>query len=159
MDEITSLNNLKLKHMSVVYNKETGSLEYNRKLQPGPGDSMYGLEVCKSLHLPDDFLQMAYEIREKRKPFYKPVSGYDCSHFNQKKVVGKCEKCGKVPATEVHHLQHQKYADENGFIGTFHKNHEANLTSLCHECHMKYHETEKQYRKIKTSDGMVVQEI
>ena len=159
MDEITSLANLKLKHMSVIYNKETGSLEYNRKLQPGPGNSMYGLEVCKSLHLPDDFLQMAYEIREKRKPFYKPVSEYDCSHFNQKKVVGKCEKCGKVPATEVHHLQHQKYADENGFIGTFHKNHEANLTSLCHECHMKYHETEKQYRKIKTSDGMVVQEI
>ena len=143
-----------------VYNKETGSLEYNRKLQPGPGDSMYGLEVCKSLHLPDDFLQMAYEIREKRKPFYKPVSEYDCSHFNQKKVVGKCEKCGKVPATEVHHLQHQKYANkDNKYINTFNKNHLANLTVVCQECHDKFHEDDRQYKKITTSVGVEIVQI
>ena len=159
MEEITSLDSLKLKHMRVIYNKETGALEYNRKLQDGPGDSMYGLEVCKSLHLPDDFLKMAYEIREKRKPFNKAVSNYDASHFNQKKLVGNCEICKKAPATEVHHLQHQKHADENGFIGEFHKNHEANLVGVCNDCHLNFHKTDTQHRKVKTTNGMVVQEI
>ena len=54
-----------IKHMEVIYDKGTDSLIYNRKLQDGPGNNMYGLEVCKSLHLPDDFLDEAYSIRNK----------------------------------------------------------------------------------------------
>ena len=34
-------------------------------LKEGSGDSMYGLEVCKSLHLPSDFLEYAQSIRTK----------------------------------------------------------------------------------------------
>jgi len=46
--------------------------------------------------------------------------------------------------TEVHHLQHQSEADNDGFIrkpdGTvFHKNHPANLMTLCESCHNKMH--------------------
>ena len=40
-------------------------LIYNRKLKDGPGDSMYGLEVCKALNLSKDFLERAHEIRTK----------------------------------------------------------------------------------------------
>ena len=53
--EIEGLENLESKHMEVTYNRETDTLVYDRKLKEGPGDSMYGLEVCKALHLPDDF--------------------------------------------------------------------------------------------------------
>ena len=67
--------------------------------------------------------------------------------------------CKKRPAIDVHHLQHQKFADENGFIDTFHKNHLANLISLCKECHNDFHKTDKQYKKVSTSDGIKVQEI
>ena len=40
-------------------------LIYSRKLVEGPGENMYGLEVCKSLNLPDEFLDRAYELRNK----------------------------------------------------------------------------------------------
>ena len=53
--------------------------------------------------------------------------------------MGLCERCKKKKSTEVHHLQHQKDADEDGFIGEFHKNHMGNLISLCHECHELLH--------------------
>lgn len=67
-EEILSLKSVKLKHMSVVYNKEQDILIYDRKLKDGPGTSMYGLEVCKSLGLPQEFLDSAYEIRMKYHP-------------------------------------------------------------------------------------------
>ncbi len=159
MDEVQQLTRLKMKHMTVIYNKNTQLLEYDRKLKDGPGDNMYGLEVCKALHLPEDFLEMAHRIREKRSPLYKSTNDLNCSHFNNKKIMGICEMCKKRPAIDVHHLQHQKFADENGFIGTFHKNHLANLISLCKECHNDFHKTDKQYKKVSTSEGIKVQEI
>ena len=58
------MNSLTLKHMKVIYNHETQKLVYNRKLCDGAGDSIYGLEVCKSLNMPDDFIKdvMIFEI-------------------------------------------------------------------------------------------------
>ena len=46
---------LAIKHMSVMYDRSKDCLVYNRTLQDGAGDSMYGLEVCKSLNLPFRF--------------------------------------------------------------------------------------------------------
>ena len=37
--------------MTVQYNQEEDKLVYERKLMPGPGTNMYGLEVCKHLLL------------------------------------------------------------------------------------------------------------
>ena len=159
MDEIKELDKLKMKHMTVIYNKTTKTLEYDRKLKDGPGDNMYGLEVCKALHLPEDFLEMAHRIREKRSSLYKSTTDLSCSHYNKRKIMGICEICKKKPAVDVHHLQHQKNADEDGFIGTFHKNHIANLISLCKECHNNFHKTDKQYKKVITSDGYEIQEV
>ena len=56
-DEVIMKERLKLKHMAVAYNKAQDMLVYDRKLQDGPGESMYGLEVCKSLHLPTLFFR------------------------------------------------------------------------------------------------------
>jgi DNA mismatch repair protein MutS len=47
----------------VRYNNETQKLIYDRKLCDGAGESMYGLEVCKSLFMPNEFLKRAYDIR------------------------------------------------------------------------------------------------
>ena len=63
--EIKELDSFKLLHMSVVYDRVNDRLIYDRKLKEGPGDNMYGLEVCKSLNLPEDFLEMAHDIRNK----------------------------------------------------------------------------------------------
>lgn len=162
-DEIINLENVHIKHMSVIYNKETGYLEYDRKLKDGPGNNMYGLEVCKSLNLPEDFLENAHNIRMKYHPESASILERRKSRYNSKKIVGVCEMCGNNIASEVHHLQYQKEANENGIITRndliFHKNHKANLLNICEECHQKIHKQNKQYKKVKTTGGTILKEI
>jgi DNA mismatch repair protein MutS len=161
-DEITSLHNVGCKHMSVIYDKEKDLLIYDRKLKDGPGTNMYGLEVCKSLNLPQDFLDLAHNIRMKYNPESNSLLDQKSSHFNAKHIKGMCEKCNKKMATEVHHLQYQQDADDKGIIKnaedglTFHKNHPANLLSICEQCHDEIHKTGKKLKKVKTTKGVIV---
>ncbi len=143
------------KHLSVVYDNELDCLIYNRVLQSGSGDRMYGLEVCKSLHLPSFFLNEAFDIRNK----YYGVSKDKKTTYNAKKIRGMCEICGLQLASETHHLQEQKNANADGFIGSIHKNHTANLASVCNKCHNDMHdhvEPGKKRVRMKTTTGKVV---
>ena len=162
-DEINCLESVKLKHMSVIYDKERDTLVYDRKLKDGPGNSMYGLEVCKSLNLPQDFLDAAYEIRMKYHPEGSSILSLKTSRYNSKKIVGVCEKCGKNAGTEVHHLQYQKDADLNGVIvnsdGILHKNVLANLLTICESCHNDIHKKNTKLKKVKTTKGTELREI
>jgi DNA mismatch repair protein MutS len=168
--------------MEVIYDKENDCLVYDRKLKDGPGNCMYGLEVCKSLSLPGDFMENAYNIRMKYSKESASVLSIKESHFNVKKLMGMCEKCGTRIGTEVHHLQHQSEADDKGYINNdgykIHKNNPANLVTLCEKCHDEFHgnthDTEgsilselsnisskikKQHKKVKTTKGIKLQEI
>jgi DNA mismatch repair protein MutS len=146
-DEIKEMTNVKLKHMEVVYNKELDALVYDRKLRDGAGNNMYGLEVCKSLHLPDDFLEDAYEIRMKYYEGTGSMLSLKQSKYNAKKIVGVCEKCGVKMGKEVHHLKHQSKSNKDGYIqdedGIYHKNNLANLMTLCEACHILEHKENK----------------
>jgi len=156
-EEVTNLENLKLKHMTVLYDRSNKILVYDRLLKDGAGESMYGLEVCKALALPQDFLNRCHELRVKYNPQTQSVLTLDASHFNAHKLRGNCEVCEKKIGTEVHHLQFQKRANKtNGYINYFHKNHPANLLNICEECHLKFHEDETQRKKIKTSTGIAL---
>jgi 5-methylcytosine-specific restriction endonuclease McrA len=57
--------------------------------------------------------------------------------------MGLCEKCGKLMGKEVHHLEHQKDANNDGIIVKngvpFHKNIAANLMTVCEKCHDEFH--------------------
>jgi len=154
-DEVKKLEKVKPYHMTVAYNRTLDSLVYDRKLKEGAGDRMYGLEVCKALDLPTSFLERAHELRNKYNKSGRSILELKGSHFNRKKIVGKCENCGKQGA-EVHHLQHQKHADSDGNIGHIHKNNLANLLTVCEECHNKFHETETQFAKKRTLTGKQV---
>ena len=183
-EEITSISNLKIKHMEVVYDKQKDCLVYDRKLKDGPGNNMYGLEVCKSLSLPDDFLENAYNIRMKYNKESASILSLKQSHFNAKKIVGMCEICAINMGAEVHHLQHQSYADLEGFINNngvkVHKNNPANLMTLCEKCHDNFHtnnsnsnsynnnneiteiteiKSKKQHKKVKTTKGVQIREL
>ena len=153
MDEITSLERIAMKHMMVIYNREKDVLEYNRKLRDGSGESMYGLEVCKSLSLPQEFLETAHMIRMKYCEREKAILSLKFSHYNRQKLKGLCEVCEKNMGDDIHHLQYQKDADKNGFIGHFHKNHKANLIAVCKSCHDSIHKSDQRYRKVKTTNG------
>lgn len=153
-DEIKALDNLKMMHMEVIFDKESRELVYDRKLKDGPGESMYGLEVCKSLDLPGEFLKRAHDIRMKYNAVDSNVLSQKGSHFNAKKIKDKCELCKKHAASEVHHLKHQNLAnDDNSYIESFHKNHMANLINICHDCHETIHKSGKQHKIVKTSNG------
>jgi len=158
-DEIEELDNLIIKHLTVQYDKSKDCLIYDRKLKDGPGDSMYGLEVCKSLHLPEDFLENAYVLRSKYSKEETTILNTKTSHFNRNKIMGLCEMCKKDLGEEVHHLQHQEKADNNNMINNFHKNHPANLLTLCEKCHLKIHKSGKQHKKVKTSKGIQIVEL
>jgi DNA mismatch repair protein MutS len=157
-DEMKQLTKLALKHMAVTYDREHDCLVYDRKLQDGPGNKMYGLEVCKSLHLPTAFLEQAYAIRSK----YYPESKGDLQHsktkYNAKKIKGMCERCLTNLGEEIHHIQEQQFADEDGYIGHFHKNHPANLLTLCEKCHLETHQIPKPEptKKKKTTNGKMI---
>jgi DNA mismatch repair protein MutS len=151
---------LRLAHMRVFYDKTRDTLIYDRKLQDGAGESMYGLEVCKSLHLPDDFLENANNIRVKyrgvsaKTPTASILDDAVPSRYNAAKLRRLCELCEKARGTEVHHLQHQESADADNFIGHIHKNHPANLASVCEDCHREIHTTGVEHVKVKTGKGV-----
>jgi DNA mismatch repair protein MutS len=151
---------LRLAHMRVFYDKSRDTLVYDRKLQDGAGESMYGLEVCKSLHLPDDFLENANQIRVKyrgvstKTPTASILDDATPSRYSAAKLRRLCELCEKARGTEVHHLQHQESADADQFIGHIHKNHPANLASICEDCHREIHTTGIEHVKVKTGKGV-----
>jgi DNA mismatch repair protein MutS len=155
-EEIKELSRIHLKHLSVIYDKGRNTLIYDRKLREGPGENMYGLEVCKSLQLPDDFLENAIQLRNKydSKSAYNNLLNANVSHYNSQKILGICEMCNNNKAIHVHHLQHQSNANTNGFIGQIHKNHLGNLMSLCNDCHHNIHSgNNDEYEKKKTTSG------
>ncbi len=162
-EEIQNMEGLKMKHLSVYYDREKDCLIYDRKLKDGSGTRMYGLEVCKSLYLPEDFLETAYKIRNKYFPETSGELTNKTSQYNAKKVKGMCEMCKLELGEEVHHLQQQKDANKEGFIENFHKNHPANLLTVCKKCHDKFHEKstgegapKKRIVKKKTTKGYIV---
>ncbi len=161
-EEVKNLNKIKLYHMEVIFDKITNKLVYDRKLKNGPGDSMYGLEVCKSLNLPQNFLHRAHELRVKYNNVYKNILHMETSKYNSKKVKGVCEMCNNNIGTEIHHLEYQKNANKNDYLeGGFHKNHVANLINICEDCHNNIHRNDnkktavkkKIVKKTKTENG------
>ena len=158
--ELKEIKNIKIKHLYVYYDRELDGLVYDRHLKDGCGPSSYGLEVCKSLYFPTDFIEKAIEIRNKYYPENKGVLSNNVSSYNARKIKSICELCNKDYGEDVHHLNEQKTADEKGFITHFHKNHLANLINICEDCHKKEHDKNnnenKKLRKIKTTKGIKI---
>jgi len=149
--EIKDMSRLSLKHLTVEYNQEIKKLVYGRVLQDGAGESVYGLEVCKSLMLSDDFLKRAYEIRNKycNKP---SVLMMKQSNYNKDKLRSICEFCKENMGTEIHHMKYKKNA-VNSYIDNLHVDHVSNLASICETCHKHIHALNLVYEKKKNIDG------
>ena len=156
MENILQMEKVKLKHMKVIYNNETDCLEYDRKLMDGPGNSNYGLEVCRSLHMPQIFLDRAYAIRKEIDPESKSILDQNTSKYSPNKIRGNCEMCN-LPGVDIHHLIPQMDANNRGFIGSVPKNHPANLMNVCKKCHDKFTKNNTHIRRKKTTNGYVLE--
>jgi DNA mismatch repair protein MutS len=154
-NEIKSLKNLVVKHMQVSYDIENNALVYDRLLKDGPGDNTYGLEVCKSLHLPDEFLSNAFNVLHKYFPEYKSPLELSKSKYNSLKLKDMCEVCNKKMGSEIHHLQFQQNA-MNNYVHGSHKNHKSNLINICESCHDELHIQNKEMIKKKTTNGYML---
>jgi DNA mismatch repair protein MutS len=142
LDRVTSLSSVRMAHMHVEVDPTTGRIVYDRQLKDGSGSAVYGLEVCKGLDMPPEFLRVAHEVRCEIQGVSSRFQPSQQSRYNAKHFVGACSLCNK-PSTEVHHIVPQKEADAHGFTGHFHKNRAYNLVSLCEACHLAVHKGEK----------------
>ena len=138
LEAVKALKNLAVYHMRVTYDDDRGLLIYDRRLQPGVGDTLYGLEVCKSLDLPLDFMHLANTIRKAHLRMSPHLVNHKPSRYSSKVFVDVCSVCAK-PAEEVHHIKEQQYADARGFVGGARKNSPHNLMAVCQACHDAIH--------------------
>ena len=137
-------------HLHIEVDAE-GNIIYDRKLKPGSGSPLYGLEVCRFLQMPDAFLKKANDIRKKIQKVPPHLVAPKPSRYSQDIYVSQCELCGNV-ATETHHIQHQK--DATSLL----VHHPSNLVTLCEACHLKQHTGENVIlAKIQTSQGPQLQ--
>lgn len=154
---INKLDNIHKVHMSVVYNRVTGKLEYERKLKSGSGPSSYGIEVCKAMDMEPEFLERAQEIRNGLGDEQKQIIGKQ-SKYNNSKFIARCEVCKNKPGVDTHHIKFQCTADNDGIIdNTYHKDSKFNLVGLCKECHQSVHSSPQRLKingYIKTLDGI-----
>lgn len=146
-EELKKMEHIQKKHLSVQYNHEMKTLIYNRKLSDGPGASIYGLEVCKSLNLPNEFIERAYEIRNKYDDHQHNILDFKPSKYNKDKLRGLCEFCNESISEEIHHLKYQKDFKDNQL------HNKANLSGICKSCHDKIHSLNLVYERKKTLNG------
>ena len=151
-DEYKNNPNVLVKHMEVEYNQAEDKLTYHRKLKDGPGNNSYGIEVCKSLNLPDIFIKNCYNNRLEMDKSNKGTLRKKKSTYNSKKIKGSCEFCGEK-GIDIHHLTPQQLKDNSGYANGVRVNHAANLTNICKKCHKKFTKENTVHRKTKTSDG------
>jgi len=143
---IETSNKIQVYHIQVD-SDANGNIIFNRKLTKGKGSSIYGLEICKYLKLPEEFLKNAEKIRKQLMDVSTNLVEPKTSKYNSKLIVSSCGICGYIPnggiPLDTHHIIYQQTQDENGFVKinntSFHKNEEYNLIPLCKNCHDEEH--------------------
>jgi DNA mismatch repair protein MutS len=148
LHELTKLttikNNIKksklfVKHIRITFD-ENNNIIYDRVIQEGQGNNNYGIEVCRTLDMPFDFMKNAELNRKEVEGINNNILNKKSSRYNSKIIIDMCNICNKNRAEETHHIVYQHTADKNGFINkSFHKNAKHNLVAICKECHRKEH--------------------
>lgn len=111
---------------------------YERKIKEGKGLSTYGIEVCKSLDLPSEFMKTAEMVRKQIQGYGNLLVSVERSRYNNELFMSECKIC-HAPAKDTHHIMYQCQSDTDGYFETFHKNNINNLIALCKSCHDKEH--------------------
>lgn len=146
LHELTKLNIIKehiasdvvkIKHMH-IHIDEHNRIVYDRTLHDEQGSEIYGIEVCKSLDMPYDFMKNAENIRKEVQGLSNTIVKKKRSRYNAKVLMDKCAVCDNI-AVDTHHIQYQSNADDKGYLESHHKNVKHNLVPLCKDCHFKEH--------------------
>lgn len=139
--ELKELKEVASVHMSVHYDKEEDKLIFDRTLQPGNGSTIYGLEFAQSLHMDEQFLRYAKDVRKSLAADYTDLellTQKNKSKYSKELYLSTCAIC-QAQVDDTHHIAPQEVADENGNIGHIHKDHKYNLLPICKQCHTDIH--------------------
>lgn len=151
--DMVSQPEIDIKHLHVSTDRD-GCLVYERKLRDGVGARTYGVTVCRSLGMPDRFLERADGVM-RRLQGIDPAYALSAkrSNYNSGVYMGACERCRRRPAAHTHHRDPQATAAVRV------KNAAHNLEALCAECHDAHHKLEREGRlaptkRVQTSSGV-----
>jgi DNA mismatch repair protein MutS len=142
-------------HLKVRYDPTEDRLIYDRTLTPGPGSSLYGLEVARAMNLPEEVLGLAHTLRRDLLGT-STEEGAPLSTWNSAIQRRACELCGNdfVKELEVHHIRQRREANGGVFDDGAQRDHVRNLVTVCSDCHDAHHAKTLTIKPlVQTSDG------
>tara|TARA_Y100000389_G_scaffold153331_1_gene153547 strand:- start:18849 stop:20708 length:1860 start_codon:yes stop_codon:yes gene_type:complete len=141
LDTTREISGVDVVHLKVGI--DDNGLIFERKLSPGPPkERNYGSMIAKSVFNDKKFIKMLDRNSVKK----RKTRDSKRSRYNSSVIVECCQICGYTPnddtmslPLDVHHINMQCNANQDGFIDNFHKNVKSNLVVLCKECHIDTH--------------------
>lgn len=138
--EIVDNQQISIQHFSVSV--KGNQIIYNRTLQDGMGESLYGIEIADAVGFPSTFIKTAFDVRNKVAGKRTELVSNRRSRYNRRVIVDECSRCGSINDLHTHHIKPQQLSDKNGYIGSIHKNRAFNLEVLCRSCHIREHDSD-----------------
>jgi DNA mismatch repair protein MutS len=138
MESIKDHHNIKFKHLNIYYDKDNETIIYGRKLENGPGDNLYGIEIASFLINDSDFIKCAKSIRNNILNKNNELLVDKVSNYNNKLYVDSCSICGNTGnlyPLDTHHIKEQ-YNYDNYDIN---KDKLCNIVILCKKHHDDVH--------------------
>lgn len=129
---IRDMKDIFVGHLSI--NTEGDNIIYERKIKEGSGSSIYGIEVCRHLKLPLEFMRIAEDVRKHIKGERNMFLENKTSNYNKDLILDMCAVCKDKRAIHTHHIKYQKDCKNE-----YEKNQINNLIGLCEECHENEH--------------------
>jgi len=162
LHDLTDLDIVKMhidKHIHVnhihITIDDKNRIVYERKLKNGKGSPTYGVEVCKTLDMPLDFMKIAESVRKQIQGYTTLMINPIKSRYNNDLYMSTCSICKAAPAIDTHHINYQCESNSEGFFKEFHKDSKHNLVALCKDCHKKEHLGLLDIKRyVKTSEGI-----
>jgi DNA mismatch repair protein MutS len=93
--QISSEQRINVCHLSVETKEST--IIFERRLKPGSGSDLYGLEVCKSIIQDSNFIDIAFKIRNHIISNNTNIIDKKRSRYNKKKITDECQVCNYKP--------------------------------------------------------------
>lgn len=149
--EIKAIKTIQPFHLSVIYDESNDKLIFNRKLERGTCEPIYGITVSKFIIQDKEFNELTTQLRNTFSGTSGLIVEPKQSKYNPNVFVDHCMICNKKLEVvdgnvnlDTHHINYQVNC-ENGVVKDkkyLSKNSKANLIVICKNCHRKIHNGE-----------------
>ena len=139
LPDILKNSKLSIKHLKCEFNKQLQKIVFYRKLEDGPGDSLYGIEIARSILECPNLINNAMQIRNNLINKPNKILKNKKSKYNSKIFMNICEHCKSPDNLHTHHnIEQHEYENESVINNTL-MNDKHNLIVLCQKCHQDVH--------------------